>query len=232
MKGPLYSLVIPLYNEEKQASLVIKKILDYFSDDLELILVNNGSRDNTERIIDSFRGRARKVSFSDNQGYGGGIISGLRKARGEFIGFTTGGGQVMPESILKVFEEARKNPNSVCKAKRMQRESLFRRFTSYGYNFLANAIFFVRLTDINGHPVVLEKKVFDELGLQTKDFMINIELYIKAKKRGMRIIQVRIPYYKRMGGSRSHVTLLTVVQMFRELIAFRRKLSMYMEGSR
>ncbi len=229
MERPLYSLVISFYNEESQAAFVIKRLLDYFHEknaDFELVLVNNGSRDGTEKILTSFsrdNPRVRKISLQENTGFGGGTLAGMECAQGKHIGFTTAGGQVLPEHIVHVFDTARERPNAVCKAKRMSRENPFRRYAGYGYSLLANALFFVWTADINGHPLVLAKEVFDSLRIQSRNFMINLEILAKAKKRGMEIIQVPIPYHQRAGG-KSHVTPTTVWLFLKQLIALRKHL--------
>ena len=227
MERPLYSIVISFYNEESQAAFVIKRLLEYLTAknvDFELILVNNGSQDGTEKTITAFAQndpRVRTTSLVDNTGFGGGMLTGLKLARGKYIGFTTAGGQVLPEHLLKAFDTARQNPQAVVKAKRLSRESLFRELASYGYAVLANLLFFVGILDINGHPLVLAKEVFDSFAIQSKNFMINLEILTKAKKRRLNIITVPIPYSQRAGG-RSHVRLSTAWLFFKQLIELRK----------
>lgn len=229
MERPLYSLVIPFYNEERQAAFIVQRILDYFQArnvDFELILVNNGSRDGTAEILESLSRRnpqIRYISLTENLGFGGGTFAGLKLAQGQYLGFTTAGGQVLPEYILSVFETARQHPNTVCKTRRTTRENLFRELASYGYALLANLLFFVWTMDINGHPLVLAKDVFHSLAIQSKNFMINLEILVKAKQRNLKIIQVPIPYHQRAGG-RSHVRLATAWLFFKQLIALRRQM--------
>lgn len=229
MARPLYSLVISLYNEERQAAFVIQRLLDYFQEknlDFELILVNNGSRDSTEEIIASFaraNPRVRKITLPENSGFGGGTFSGLQLAQGTYIGFTTAGGQVLPEHIVQVFEAAREHPNAVCKAKRLSRENMLRRLAGFGYSFLANMLFPIWTADVNGHPLVLGKETFNALRVQSKNLMINLEILVKAKQRGLKIVQVPTPYHQRAGG-KSHVRSGTVWLFLKQLIELRMKL--------
>ncbi len=227
MDRPLYSIVISFYNEESQADFVIKRLLDNLNAkriDFELILVNNGSCDRTEEILQSFAQRdqrVRSISLEENIGFGGGTLTGLELARGEFIGFEAAGGQVLPEHIRKVFDTARENPKAVVKAKRMTRESAWRSLMAWGYALVVNALFFVRTSDIDGRPLALAKDVFDSFSIKSKNLMLNLEILTKARKRGLRIIQVPVPYYKRVGG-KSHTTFATAVLFLKQLIEFRR----------
>jgi glycosyltransferase involved in cell wall biosynthesis len=88
------SLVIPLFNKRENIRKVVIPIIrmpDTFVDSYELILVDNGSRDGTRREIESLRAEFPKVvlvPIGENQGYGGGILSGLDVAQGEISGLS------------------------------------------------------------------------------------------------------------------------------------------------
>ena len=109
MKGD-YCFVIPCYNEEQNLNLLITELqkVKSFDQDINFILVDNGSVDNTreliyEKIVDS-----DFISFCEidnNQGMGFGIISGLNKAIADnykFIGWTHADLQIPFDSILKI----------------------------------------------------------------------------------------------------------------------------------
>ena len=82
----MLSLVFPAYNEEaglRDVVLCLMGALDEAGIVCELVLVDNGSRDGTERVIDALAQcdpRIRKVRVPVNQGYGWGILCGLRAA--------------------------------------------------------------------------------------------------------------------------------------------------------
>jgi glycosyltransferase involved in cell wall biosynthesis len=102
------SLVIPLFNERENIRKVVIPIirtLEPFVDSYELILVDNGSRDGTRREIEALGAEfpnAVPVPIDENQGYGGGILSGLDAARGEFPGYLAEDGQIPAPNIIKV----------------------------------------------------------------------------------------------------------------------------------
>ncbi|MBA7715899.1 Poly-beta-1,6-N-acetyl-D-glucosamine synthase [subsurface metagenome] len=88
-----FSLVIPFYNEEKNVREVISGLSDTLersSIDYELVLVNNGSTDKTPQILESLAKEKpdaiKVVHVSVNQGYGGGIINGLKRVSEEYVG--------------------------------------------------------------------------------------------------------------------------------------------------
>lgn len=227
MENPLYSIVISFYNEERPAGFVITRLLDHLNAqgvDFELLLVNNGSRDGTATILASFAQRDPRIScitLPHNVGFGGGTFAGLKLARGKFIGFTTAGGQVLPEHVLAAFAAARENPAAVVKAKRMSRESVGRSVMAWGYSLAVQTLFGFWMSDIDGHPLVLARDVFDALEIRSNNLMLNLEILIKARKHGRRILQLPIPYGPRASG-KSHTSFATVGQFVRQLIAFRR----------
>ena len=107
MARPRLSIVVPCYNEEKNIPLIVERFQAVLKGaaDAELILVDNGSRDGTGEAIDREMARyilpcARKVTVETNIGYGFGILSGLRAARGEVLAWTHADLQTDPQDVL------------------------------------------------------------------------------------------------------------------------------------
>lgn len=107
---PTLSLVIPLYNEAANAQKVAKELIEELSKEYisyELVLVNNGSKDNTGHILSKLaksNPEIKIVTVPVNQGYGWGVINGLRWASGDYLGFMGGDGQIEPGDVSKVFK--------------------------------------------------------------------------------------------------------------------------------
>lgn len=84
---PFLSVIIPLYNEEQRASQIIK-VVKYLSGqkfDWELILVNDGSTDDTKQVIDRYKAKNVKIiSYTENKGKGFAIKTGMLAASGRF----------------------------------------------------------------------------------------------------------------------------------------------------
>ena len=107
-----FSLVLPCYNEEKNIDLLCKEFLslplkDYSA---ELILVNNGSKDNTKIEIQkavesnsSSNVKIKLVDLKNNKSYGGGISEGLKAASGDYIGWAHADLQTPLKDFLKLF---------------------------------------------------------------------------------------------------------------------------------
>ena len=101
------SIVIPCYNEEKNIPFLLKKFSEIISnEDLEVILVNNGSTDNSQKVLEELIPNysfARTVLVPVNKGYGYGILQGLKETEGTFVGWTHADMQTDLGDIIKAY---------------------------------------------------------------------------------------------------------------------------------
>ena len=104
-----YSIVIPCFNEEGTIQLILERTKNLFIDNnIELILVNNGSTDNSKDIISKLiinYPHAKCINLEKNLGYGGGILKGLSQCKGEIIGWTHADLQTDPLDCIRAFKE-------------------------------------------------------------------------------------------------------------------------------
>lgn len=84
-----YSVIIPVYNVEKYINRCVKSILSQRYNDLEIILIDNGSTDRSGSICDIYANEYANISVYhiENHGVDSARNFGLSKARGEFIYF-------------------------------------------------------------------------------------------------------------------------------------------------
>jgi glycosyltransferase involved in cell wall biosynthesis len=102
-----YSLIIPCYNEAKNIPLLLNRCREMIiSKKVEVILVDNGSTDNTAQVLKELLPKfpgCISIHVNVNQGYGFGILCGLRAATGAIIGWTHADSQhYFPEFFLKL----------------------------------------------------------------------------------------------------------------------------------
>jgi len=222
------SLVIPFYNEEKNVREVISGLSDTFersSADYELILVNNGSSDKTPQILESL---ARKkpdaikvVHVSVNQGYGCGIINGLKRVSEEYVGFMDGDGQIKPSDVLRVYSKLIDEDLDLCQVKRVAREDgPIRKFISYCYNFVFRFLFSLNVKDINATPKIMRRDIYEKLDLVSKDWFLDAEVIIKCTKMRCKIGEVSVTFHKRETG-KSYVNLSTILEFLKNMIRCR-----------
>lgn len=223
------SIVIPCYNEEAVIPISIPPLLELCGEMkllYEIILVNNGSTDSTDKTIDLFISHGypiQRVDVSFNQGYGWGIICGLKKARGRYIGYMCSDGQVLAEDVIRTYLAIKGTARgTLSKVKRIRRDDgLLRWFVSLVYNQLFS-ILFGRITgDVNATPKIFHKEDIQLLKPTSKDSFIDPELMIKAKTLRFNIIEVPVVFHKRKGGSSKIRVLYTSLEFIKNMLWFR-----------
>ncbi|MEC7640693.1 MAG: glycosyltransferase family 2 protein [Nitrospinota bacterium] len=214
-----FSIVIPFFNEEPNVEGVLKEIIRLLADhriDYEIIAVNNGSTDGTGEIIETFSAandRVKILSVPVNQGYGNGILEGLKKASGRHLGYSDGDGQNDGESIVGCYKELQISPELEL-AKGVPRkieENFFRKFVSKVYNFLVSTLFGIEATGINCKPKIFTRQLYEKLNPESKDWFIDAEIMIKCTRMNVRYVEYPIKVLQRKEGA-SHVSPKTIVE--------------------
>jgi len=225
------SIIVPCYNEEKNIPLILEKFNEVIKrDDIEVVLVDNGSTDNSEevfnRLIPVFK-FAKVVKVKLNQGYGFGIFSGLKKAKGEFIGYTHADMQTDPTDVLKALEVINKQVNpQKCYVKGDRKgRSFFDQFFTIGMSYFESIYLGVNLWDINAQPNIFHRSFFESLKNIPKDFSLDLYLLYMAKKRGLEVIRFDVIFPSRIHGESSWNNGLTSKWKFiKRTIYFSKKL--------
>lgn len=222
------SLVIPFYNEQENIKGVVNGLVNSFeqaSIDYELILVNNGSMDTSPQILEDLakekQNRIRVVHVRVNQGYGWGIINGVKNASGEFVGFMSGDGQTDTQSVLTVFNCVRNENYDLVKVNRVVRhDGIIRKFLSILYNCLSWVLFNVKTRDVNGSPKIWKGELLNVINPISRDWFIDAEIMIKAKYLNLKVGEVPIEFLRREKG-RSHVEFTTILEFVRNMFDYK-----------
>lgn len=227
--SPDVSFVMPCYNEEAILGYTIPKLIEAFEEKgykLELIAVDNGSQDRTGEIIRKFAAENRGVVYhrvEKNQGYGYGILSGIPLAKAPWVGMIPADGQVDAEDVVRLYEAVAASDGYVLgKVRRRFRMDGFRRkVVSVAYNI------FIRLLwpklgsiDVNGSPKILPRKILLAMELESKGWLLDPEIMIKAYYMGLRVMELNVFARMRSGGT-SHVRPSTMWEFFKHLLEFR-----------
>lgn len=220
---------MPCYNEQEVLTHTIRSLLHAFQRagyGLELVAVDNGSSDRTGEIIQSWAAKDPAVVYhrvERNEGYGHGILSGLPLCRGPWIGMIPADGQVDAEDVVRLFDAVRAADDDVLgkTRRRFRMDGLRRRIVSVLYNLFARLLW-PRLDslDINGVPKLMPRRILLAMDLQSKNWLLDPEIMIKAHFMGVRILELNV--FARMRGSGvSHVHATTCWEFLRYLLAFR-----------
>lgn len=218
----IFSLVLPCYNEGENINKLLDLIkkLQETNNNIEIIIVENGSKDDSLIKIKNHpiynKNYITLVEIKKNLGYGYGIIEGLKKSTGEYIGWCHADLQNNLNDIYNIFEknfDELKIKKTVLKGKRMNR-SVLDNFFTFGMSMLVSFLFKYKLTDINAQPKIFPKDFLKMLENPPLDFSLDLYFLLIAKVNNYKIIENPITVHKRVAGkAKGGGSLLTKIKL-------------------
>jgi len=201
-----FSVIVPCYNEAEN----IRPLLEAFSkflpaENAELILIDNGSADETDKLkAPSLRDYPflKWIHIDKNIGYGNGIMTGLKHAKGKYIGYTHGDLQTDPNDLLLAFEVIKKMPpnNKIFIKGTRSGRNLVSRVFSTGFELLASLILNCKLKEINAQPVVFNAQLLECCVNPPLHWGIDLFLYYTAHKNSYAIKRIPVIFPERRHG--------------------------------
>jgi glycosyltransferase involved in cell wall biosynthesis len=214
----------PCYNEQDNIERVVQRateVLDGLGRDYEVIIVDDGSGDQTGRTADSLaaaNNRVRVVHHPRNSGYGAALQSGFRSATKELVFFTDGDGQFdigeMP-ALLPLMEEC----DIVCGYRLNRNDPVIRKINGWLWTKLVCLLFGMHIRDIDCAFKLFRREVFDHIKMSSSGALISAEILARATRRGYRITQAGVHHYPRTAGSQTGAKLKVIIRAFKELFS-------------
>jgi len=201
----MISLVIPCYNESESLPTLIEKCQTIINENIEIILVDNGSSDSTPEILEPFKnpnGRLRTTRVEKNIGYGNGILAGLKVAQGEILGWTHADLQADPADVLtayRLYERSANPSNLFVKGSRIGRPIIDRIFT-IGMAIFESIFLRTVMWDINAQPTLIPRSLYSAWRNAPIDFSLDLYAYYQAKKQGTEIRRIPVRFDHRTFG--------------------------------
>jgi len=198
------SLVIPCYNEAANLPLLLERCKALGArDGIEVILVDNGSTDDSSavlaRLLPAYPG-CRSVRVEVNQGYGFGILSGLRASRGDILGWTHADMQTDPQDALAGLKYFREDPERVLvKGRRYGRPAMDVLFT-VGMSFFETVLLARPMWDINAQPTLFSRRFFETWVSPPHDFALDLYAYYQARLQGLALHRFPVRFGPRAHG--------------------------------
>ena len=205
-KKACYSIVLPVYNEEKNVWLIAKeyaKINDLCP--IEILFVEDGgSSDNTRIELQKIAKEYPFVKnvFTSEPGYGISIFNGLKNATSNYIGWTHSDLQTDPRDTLKAYRRIAKNSDNkkiFIKGQRYGRP-LFDRFFTTGMSIFESFFLGTMLWDINAQPNMFHRSFLDMIPNPPHDFSFDLYCYYIAKQNGYEIKKFPVDFKARIHG--------------------------------
>ena len=203
------SVILPCYNESSNIVGIISSIKSALQgrNDVEIILVDNGSTDSTPQVLEqALQGEHNKqfktLRIEKNIGYGHGIMEGVRISSGEVIAWTHADLQTDPADVLeayKIFVDHPEYPNCILKGRRVGRNPLDALFTG-GMSILSTLLLRKHLSDVNAQPKMFHRDFLEKLTESPTDFSLDLYLLFQARLHNFPIIEYSVKFGKRLHG--------------------------------
>lgn len=230
------SVFLPAHNEEGNIERVVAgfcRELPKIADAFEVIIVDDGSRDETGAIADRLAAanpQVKVVHHPINRGYGGAVISGIRTATMPWVLLCDGDGQFDPADVELL--TARTGEFDVVVGRRLQRaDPLVRRINGQAWSILVRVMFGLNISDMDCGFKLFRREVLQDLELQAAGAMITTELMARLTGRKARICEVGVKHLPRLAGEQSGANLKVIVRAFEELFGLYRRLRAAQEGA-
>ena len=220
----LISVVIPLFNEEKSIKNVIDKIPNHRL--YEIIVVDDGSTDNSVNIIKEINNREIKlIRHNRNLGYGAAILSGIKYARGDIIVTMDSDGQHNPEEIPKLTKPVINNQADIVIGSRYLGKCNYKipLYTRAGEYFISLSLWLLFLKKIYNNQCGFRAfnkgvlKIFKNM--RYTQFGFSTEVLFKAAFNKYRIVEIPVSINPRKFG-KSNVNLFNILKSIFSCILF------------
>ncbi len=113
MNNPKITVLMSAYNAEKYLAEALESIMNQTYQDFELVIVNDGSTDKTEAIIQEYATKDKRIvviNNSVNQGLTKSLNLGLAQARGEYVARLDADDVAWPERLAKQYQFMESHP--------------------------------------------------------------------------------------------------------------------------
>lgn len=217
------SLVLPAHNEEDNIEIVVRRalaILPHFTEDFEILVVNDGSRDRTRSIIDRLSrefGSVKAIHHKVNRGYGGALKSGFKASTMDYVMFMDSDRQfdIADIRLLSPFVPL----FDIVAGFRMERsDPIHRRINAEIFNLAVRILFGVHMRDLDCAFKVFRGELLRSLDLTTSGALINAEIQAKLRRQGATIVQIGVPHYARVAGQATGGSIRVILRAMRETV--------------
>ena len=210
----ILSIVIPAYNEENGIAEIAKRVLAVGPalkavgvDKLELLVVDDGSKDRTAEVAESISG-VSLIRHPKNKGYGAALKTGFSKASGELIGFLDADGTYPPEYFPQLCQAALNGTDLVIGSRMAGADSQMPMTRRIGNFFFANLLSILgrqKVTDSASGMRVFKREILEQVYPLPDGLNLTPVMSTRALHEGVKIEEVPIPYSERVGRSKLSV---------------------------
>ncbi len=222
------SIVYPVYNEELNVDTTIRetlRTLPEITHDFEIIIVDDGSTDNTFSLLSrqaKLDQRIKILKNISNRGLGGALKRGFMEARKDVIiysDFDLPFSLIEIQKAMKILDE---DGADIVSAYRVNRraDGLKRLIYSCVYNNLIEFIYRIKIRDVNFSFKMFKNNVMPSILPSSEGSFVSAELLVRARLRKYKISQFPVVYHPRVKGSSKLSSIRVIIKILVELFVF------------
>jgi glycosyltransferase involved in cell wall biosynthesis len=221
---PSISVFFPAYNDAPSLPALVERtfaVLREHADDYEVIVVNDGSHDNTgavlHRLAERFAPHMRVIAHPENRGYGGALRSGFEAATKELVFYTDGDGQYDVHELPKLLALMDSDTGLVNGYKLERNDPWHRICIGNVYNAFARFMFRIRLRDIDCDFRLIRRSLLEEIHLTSTSGTICVEL-VRKLELACKVVETGVHHYPRLHGRSQFFRLRSLAVTLTQLI--------------
>ena len=220
------SVFFPAYNDALSIPGLVARafeVLERNVEDYEVIVVNDGSQDNTGEVLAELERRyapkLRVITHAANQGYGGALRSGFAAATKEFVFYTDGDGQYDVSELPVLLKSMRSDVGLVNGYKLERNDPRHRVVIGSAYNTFARMLFAVGIRDIDCDYRLIRRDLLLDMPLTSTSGTICVELVRKLELSGCGVVEVGVHHYPRLHGHSQFFRVRSLMTTLSQLTA-------------
>lgn len=226
------SLVLPAHNEEGNIEVVVNQALaalPRFTDDFEIIVVNDGSKDRTGEIIEALArrdARVKPIHHKVNRGYGGALTSGFKASTGDYVMFMDSDRQFDINDLALLTPFAGRF-DIIAGFRKERNDPIHRRINALVFNLAVRTLFGIHLYDIDCAFKLFRGELIRSMELTAPGALINTEIQAKARRQGATLEQVGVNHYPRIAGTATGGNWRVIARAMKETLLLWWKMHFY-----
>ncbi|MBI2815505.1 MAG: glycosyltransferase family 2 protein [Acidobacteria bacterium] len=220
------SAFFPAYNDASTIGGLVEKavgVLRHTGRDFEVIVVNDGSTDDTPRILVELQARyagvLRVVHHTVNRGYGGALRSGFGAATKDLVFYTDGDGQYDPSELALLLQRLEPELGLVNGYKIKRHDPFHRIVIGKVYNLFVRLLFRIRVKDVDCDFRLIRREYLRLARLESDTGAICVELLRELEGLGCKSADVPVHHYPRLSGQSQFFRWRSVSSTIRQLTA-------------
>jgi glycosyltransferase involved in cell wall biosynthesis len=231
---------MPAYNEAaiiERSVLDLATVLEPLVSDYEIIVVDDGSRDDTRQVLMALAERCpelplRVVLHEQNRGYGAALASGFDAARKELVFMTDGDRQFDVREVARFLPALDKSTDLVVGWREHRADPPLRLLNARGWKLLVNGLFGYTARDVDCAFKLFRRQVWQSVTVHARGATFSAEFLVKARRLGFQVKELPVTHLPRQAGTATGARLDVIARAFRELFQLWRHLDAELANDR